>query len=164
VNPRALATLLAIGGLAWLAWRIRHDSAGEVRNEVRTTLIVLANLVALGFVSAEIHAFFAQRAFGASAGGELRAVADAGLMEQVTLSVTWALYAVVLVFVGIRRRFAPARYLAISLFAVVVVKVLYFDIAGLDRVYRMLSVLGVGILLLVASYLYQRRADAPEGS
>jgi uncharacterized membrane protein len=113
-------------------------------------------------LSAEIHAFFAQRAFGASAEGELRAAGDAGLMEQVTLSVTWALYAVVLVFVGIRRRFAPARYLAIALFAVVVVKVLYVDIAGLDRLYRMLSVLGVGILLLVASYLYQRRAADAE--
>lgn len=164
LNPRALATALAIGGLAWLAWRITHDPVDEVRNEARTALIVVANLLALAFVSAEIHAYFARQAFGASAGGELRAAADAGLMEQVTLSVTWALYAVVLVFVGIRQRFAPARYLAIGLFAVVVVKVLYFDIAGLDRVYRMLSVLGVGILLLVASYLYQRRAEAPERS
>ena len=92
----------------------------------------------------------------------MRAAADARRMEQVALSVTWALYAVVLVFVGIRRRFAPARYLAIGLFAIVVVKLLYFDIAGLDRLYRMLSVLGVGILLLVASYLYQRMAADAE--
>jgi uncharacterized membrane protein len=78
--------------------------------------------------------------------------------EQVALSVMWALYAVALVFAGIKRRFAPARYLAILLFGIVVAKVLFVDIAGLDRFYRMLSVLGVGVLLLVASYLYQRSA------
>jgi uncharacterized membrane protein len=163
VNPRAFAAAMAIGGLAWLAWRIREDPAAAVRNQARTTLIVLANLLALALLSAEIHAFFGRRALGVS-GDDLRAIADAGRAEQVTLSVAWALYAVVLVFTGIRRRFAPARYLAIGLFAVVIVKVLYVDIAGLDRVYRMLSVLGVGILLLVASYLYQRRTQASEES
>ena len=75
------------------------------------------------------------------------------------MSVTWALYAVGLVFAGIRRRFAPARYFAILLFGIVVLKVLAVDIAGLDRLYRMLSVLAVGVLLLIASYLYQRTAS-----
>jgi uncharacterized membrane protein len=40
-----------------------------------------------------------------------------------------------------------------------VLKVLFYDIAGLDRLNRMLSVLGVGVLLLVASYLYHRMAE-----
>lgn len=158
LNPRALAAALVIAMLAWLAWRIRDDEAREVRDQARTAVIVLANLLALALVSADLRAYFAQRALDASIGGEARAAADASLAEQVALSVTWALYAVGLVFVGIRRRFAPARYLAIGLFGVVVAKVLVHDIAGLDRLYRMLSVLGVGVLLLVASYLYQKMA------
>lgn len=159
LNPRAFATALVIAMLAWLAWRLRDDAVPEVRHRARTAIIVLANVLALALISADLRAYFAQRALDASIGGEPRAAADANLAEQVALSVTWALYAVGLVFVGIRRRFAPARYLAIGLFATVIAKVLIHDIAGLDRLYRMLSVLGVGVLLLVASFLYQKMAS-----
>jgi uncharacterized membrane protein len=74
--------------------------------------------------------------------------------------VTWALYAVGLVAAGFRRAYAPARYLAIALFGLTLVKVMTKDIAELDRVYQMLSVLAVGALLVAASYLYQRVAAA----
>ena len=68
----------------------------------------------------------------------------------------WALYAVALVAVGIWRRYAPIRYLAIAVFAVTVAKVFFVDLDRLDRIYRVLSVVGLGVLLLAASYLYQR--------
>lgn len=164
LNGRAFAAVLAIGLMAWLAWRLSGDRAPEVRNHVRTALIMAANLLALVLISADLRAFFAQRAVDASLAGEARAASEAGLAEQVALSVTWASYAVGLVFAGIRRRYAPARYLAIGLFAVVIVKVLAHDIAGLDRLYRMLSVLGVGALLVLASYLYQKRSQDLDSS
>ncbi|MEX1128314.1 MAG: DUF2339 domain-containing protein [Vicinamibacterales bacterium] len=153
-NPRALAALIVIGLLGWLAWRTRNDPAETVRLEARHATIILANALAVLLLSVEIHAYFDQRALDGSPMG----VADAGLAEQLTLSVTWALYAVVLIAIGIRRQYAPARYFAILLFGVTIAKVLLHDIAGLDRFYRMLTVLGVGVLLLVASYLYQRRS------
>jgi len=125
---------------------------------------VVANLLAVLFLSAEIHAFFAGRALDATIEGVGMAAASAGLAEQLTLSVTWAVYAVVLIAIGIRRNYAPARYFAIALFGLTVAKVLMNDIAGLDRFYRMLTVLAVGVLLLVASYLYQRRTAAAHGA
>ena len=154
-NPRALAAALVIGLLAWLAWRMRDDGAEEVRGRGRDAVIVLANLLGLLLLTAEIHAFYAQRGVDDSLAG---VSSSAGLAEQLTLSITWALYAVALIAIGIRRRYAPARYFAILLFAVTVAKVLIQDIAGLDRFYRMLTVLAVGVLLLLASYLYQRRS------
>lgn len=147
-NPRALAALLVLGLLGWLAVRMQSDEAPEVRGGPRDAVIVLTNLLALVLVSAEIHGFFQQRAAGT----------EASLAEQLTLSVSWALYAVVLIAVGISRQYVPARYFAIALFGITVFKVLANDLAGLDRFYRMLTVLGVGVLLLVASYLYQRRS------
>ncbi|CAN5729823.1 hypothetical protein BH24ACI5_BH24ACI5_13870 [soil metagenome] len=158
-NARALAAIIVIALLGWLAWRTRDDDAAEVRGEARNALIILANLLGVLLLSAEIHAYFAQRAVAASFGEAPLTVASAGLAEQLTLSVTWALYAVVLIAVGIRRRYAPARYFAIALFGVTIAKVLINDIAGLDRFYRMLTVLAVGVLLLFASYLYQRRTN-----
>lgn len=162
LNPRALGTALVVALLAWLAWRTRDDPEAEVRGRARDGLILTVNVLAILLLSAEIHAYFDQRALAAAEGATRSTAAAAGLAEQLTLSVTWALYAVVLIAAGIRRRYAPARYLGIALFGLTVTKVLMHDIAGLDRFYRMMTVLGVGILLLVASYLYQRRSPDPQ--
>jgi len=156
VNSRALVVLLVIAVLAWLVSRMKDDPLPEVNGRSRDWLVILANLLALGLLTADISAYFSQRALDADA-GEVRTVRrEAGLMQQVTLSVTWAAYAVGLIAVGIRRRYTPARYLAMLLLAVTVLKVMTRDIAELDRFYRMLSVLAVGVLLVLASYLYQR--------
>ena len=72
------------------------------------------------------------------------------------LSVSWALYATVLIVAGMRKRYAPIRYFAIALFAVTIGKLFVVDLAELDRIYRITSIVGVGIALLVSSYLYQR--------
>ncbi|MEO6213629.1 MAG: DUF2339 domain-containing protein [Vicinamibacterales bacterium] len=155
-NVRAAVVILVIAVLSWLASRMRHDSLPTVSGQLRNAVIILANLLAIGLLSADIQAYFSQRALDARAGDVRTSARDAGLMQQVALSVTWAAYAVGLIAAGIRRRYAPARYLAMLLLAVTVMKVMTRDIAELDRLYRMLSVLAVGVLLVLASYLYQR--------
>ena len=89
------------------------------------------------------------------------ALTSAELARQLTLSIVWAAYAVVLVAAGLARDNRPIRLLAIVLFAITIAKVFLVDLAELDRVYRMLSVIGLGLLLLTASYLYQRFRAAP---
>lgn len=157
-NARVLAAVVVISLLVFLTWRMRLDPADEVRGTARTGAIILANLLAIAALSAEILAFFDQRSYVAASAGEGVAAAAALRSGQVALSVAWAIYAVVLIAAGIRRRYAPARYLGIALFAVTLLKVMTRDIAAMDRVERMLTVLGVGVLLLMASYLYQRFA------
>jgi hypothetical protein len=157
-NARALASALVIALLSWLAWQLTKDAESESYTSARDVLIVVANILAIITLSAEIHALFVGSELDARVAQQPWEAVDARLAEQVTLSVTWALYAVVLIAVGMRRQYAPARYMGIVLLGVTLTKVLAHDIAGLDRLYRMMSVLGVGILLLVASYLYQRRA------
>ena len=55
-----------------------------------------------------------------------------------------------------RTRYAPIRYFAMAVFAVTIVKVFVVDLAELDRIYRVLSIIGLGLTLLLTSYLYQR--------
>jgi uncharacterized membrane protein len=76
------------------------------------------------------------------------------------VSVTWGVYATVLIVIGLRRRYAPIRYLAMIVFAITIVKVFALDLSELDRIYRISSVLGLGILLLLTSYLYSRSKRA----
>ena len=72
------------------------------------------------------------------------------------ISVTWAAYATVLIVIGLRRGYAPIRYFAMVVFAITTAKVFFVDLSELERIYRVISVIVLGILLLVTSYLYQR--------
>ena len=164
VNVRAFAALVVVGALAWLAARRRATQDYPEHASTRHALILGAHILAIGWMSSEIALVFGERAYASSAAGLPAGVARAELAQQVALSVAWALYAVGLVAAGFRRAYAPARYLAIALFGLTILKVLTKDIAELDRVYRMLSVLGLGALLVAASYLYQRMAALRRGS
>ena len=50
--------------------------------------------------------------------------------REMMLSLTWAGYATILVVVGLMRKFAPARYFAMAVFAVAIVKVFGFDLTS----------------------------------
>ena len=157
INARAFAAALVIALLAALAWRLRGEppaapGAGDA-------VIVVANILGVALVSSEVQGYFDQRALDGDLLGESGLVIAATFAERAALSVSWALYALALVAIGIRRHYAPARYFGIALFALTLVKVAQ-DIARLDRFYQMLSALLVGILLLLASYLYQRTSAA----
>ena len=58
------------------------------------------------------------------------------------------------------RRAAILRWQALTLFAIVVAKVFFYDLSTLSRFYRILSFLVLGVLLLGVSFLYQRRSLA----
>jgi uncharacterized membrane protein len=70
--------------------------------------------------------------------------------------VTWAAYATGAIVAGIRRRYAPARYFAMVVFALTIAKVFLVDMAELERVYRIVSIIGLGVMLLATSYMYER--------
>ena len=82
--------------------------------------------------------------------------ADPGLATQMGLSIWWALSASVILIVGFVRDLAAARYLAMTVFAVTLAKVFLFDMRGVNAVYRILSFLALGVLMVAASFLYHR--------
>lgn len=161
-NPRALSALFAASLLLLLAWR--HTRAADALRHARAiaALVVTAAVLGLLALSAEIDLAFARRAWTGLEAAGAGAATSAGLARHVTRSTAWAAYALALVAVGIQRRYAPLRYLAIAIFAGTVAKVFAVDLARLDRFYRILSTIGLGLLLLGASYLYQRFASRPD--
>ncbi len=81
---------------------------------------------------------------------------DPTKLRTAALSVLWALYAFTAMAWGLWRDKASIRVGAIVLFSITVLKVLVVDLAGLDALYRILSVVVLGTALLVASFLYAR--------
>jgi uncharacterized membrane protein len=70
--------------------------------------------------------------------------------------VMWGAYATALILTGLYRRYVPIRYFGIALFGITILKVFFGDLAHLQQIHRVLSLIGLGLLLLLTSYLYQR--------
>ena len=68
----------------------------------------------------------------------------------------WTVLASAFIGVGLVRDFAPLRYLAMALFGLTVLKVFLVDLSSLGGIYRILGFIGVGLVLLAVSFLYQR--------
>jgi uncharacterized membrane protein len=70
------------------------------------------------------------------------------------VSALWCLYATALIILGMWRRDAQVRLLGLLVFTVAVVKVLIYDVAALEQLWRILSLACLAALLLGVSYLY----------
>lgn len=77
-------------------------------------------------------------------------------VETVSLTILYAVYAVALVSAGVATRTAINRILGLMLMGFVVLKLYFFDVWQLDRLYRMLAFVALGVLLLSTSFLYSR--------
>jgi hypothetical protein len=152
LNPRAASALLVVALSYLIAWLHRREPNPEGRTVGIGAGVLVAQLVTVSLLTSEIHAFF-----------EVRHTPFTG---EVLTSVTWAAYATALIVAGLYRRYAPVRYAGIGLFAITILKVFFGDLAHLQQIYRVLSIMGLGLLLLLTSWLYQRMRGAllgPEG-
>lgn len=75
---------------------------------------------------------------------------------QFTLSAIWAIYAGVLLTVGVATRQRWARLAALALFGVTVAKMVLIDLWTLSTGERVLAFIGLGALLLACSLMYHR--------
>ncbi len=149
-NQRFAAYLLVIicFGIALWSARDQLDDTGEQEKNQLGIFSVLINVFALIALSLEFWDFFGKTATGI----------DADLARHLSLSVLWTVYATVLILIGVQQKAALLRWQALALFGLVVVKVFLYDLASLDRAYRILSFLVLGSVLMVVSFLYTKRA------
>lgn len=73
-----------------------------------------------------------------------------------SISVLMALYALLLVCLGLFTRAGVNRLLGLGLFALVLLKLYLYDVWQLQRIYRVLAFAVLGGLLLSSSFLYSR--------
>lgn len=158
-NARVMTSIVVIAllyGLAYLYSTV--GDPGEGRTSPVAALRLVANALTLTLLTGEITAYW--HVFDARRTSEL-ASTSMHFAREMMLSITWAVYATILVIVGLVRKYAPIRYFAMTVFAVTIVKVFAIDLSELDRIYRVLSIIGLGVTLLVTSYLYQKLSAEP---
>ncbi len=75
---------------------------------------------------------------------------------QVWVSVAWTVYAATLIAVGFARRVDSLRWAGLAMFGLTLVKVFLVDTATIELAYRIGSFLVLGVLAVLASFLYQQ--------
>jgi uncharacterized membrane protein len=91
------------------------------------------------------------------------AAAPVGKQAQVALSILWAAVGGATFVVGVRRWAVLPRVFGLALLILATIKVFLYDLASLDATYKVLSFIGLGLLLLASSYAYQRLKPRPAG-
>ena len=146
---------LMLGG--WLLSPPRNQIGGT---NVQPLLFSLGTILLFLLVNIEIADFFSPP------GGRLLFNFSASLAQDMTYSLAWALFAFAVVGVGFRLKHAGARYAGVGLLVVTLIKLFLHDLWKLGGLYRIGSLVGLAVVLILVSFIYQRflSAEAAERS
>jgi uncharacterized membrane protein len=81
---------------------------------------------------------------------------------QVALSAFWGIVGLAAIVAGLITDARALRYGGLALLGLGVAKVFAYDLAELEQIYRVLSFIAVGVVMLVGAYAYQRVRRASE--
>jgi uncharacterized membrane protein len=87
---------------------------------------------------------------------EAETAAEPGQTPQVLLSAFWALVGFGSLLFGLLRDDRRFRIAGFALLTAAIAKVFLFDLSTLESIYRVLSFIALGLLLLAAAFAYQR--------
>ena len=114
-------------------------------------LYTLGTVLAFLLVNIQIADFFAEPGTAA-----LTFKFSGNFTRDMSYSIAWALFALLLLVPGLVKGIAPARYAALALLGVTLLKLFFHDLAKLAQLYRVGALMGVAVIAIVASFLYQR--------
>lgn len=138
--------LLAYGAPAVLAIILALIARTTRPLAYRVVAAGTAVILALFYLTLEVRRFFHGEVLSGPTG-------DA---EQYCYSTAWLIFGIALLAVGFVLRSQPARFLALGVITLTVAKVFIIDTASISGIYRALSVIGLGVVLLGIGFLYQR--------
>jgi hypothetical protein len=133
---------------AWLVAPPRHELLNV---NSQTVLATLGTILVFLLLNIEIADYFTPR--GSSV---LTFHFSGNFTRDMTYSIAWALFALVLLVFGIARKLPVVRYASLALIGVTLLKLFLHDLSQLGQLQRIGAFVGVAVILLVASFLYQR--------
>jgi uncharacterized membrane protein len=138
---------------------------GRLERSAGVVLVPLAIGLLFVVLTLETQAAFDQMARLASAARDQAGALGARRLGELSVSVLWTAFATGLLAAGLGLRSRGLFYAAYALFAVTAGKVVLRDLATLSTLYRMLSFLVLGVLLLAGAWLnlrFRARLTVPE--
>jgi hypothetical protein len=91
-----------------------------------------------------------------STGANLEISFERMAARDLTLSLAWAVYALVLLGIGFRRQSQGLRWVSLAFLVLTIGKVFLHDLGELEDLYRVGSLVGLALSLILVSLAYQR--------
>ncbi len=127
-----------------------------LKSNVPPVLVTLGTVLAFLLMNIEIADYF-------SAPGSTLAFQFGGnFAREMTYTIAWALFALVMIVIGIVKKLPAARYAAMVLLCVTLVKLFFHDLAHLNQLYRAGAFIGVAVVAMLAAFAYQKFFTAAE--
>jgi len=79
--------------------------------------------------------------------------------KQLVLSLGWLIYSVIAMYFGVLKRIKPLRKIALIILVLTILKVFIFDLSFLDQLGRIIAFMGLGVILLLLSFFYQKYSE-----
>ncbi|HYD83617.1 MAG TPA: DUF2339 domain-containing protein, partial [Opitutus sp.] len=134
----------------------RFFAPGErvLRINAPALLNTLGTILAFLLLNIEIADYFS------APGATLTFDYSGNFARDVAYTVGWAAFALVLLGAGIWKKTRTARFAAIALLGVTLLKLFFHDLAELGQLHRVGALVAVAIVAIAASFLYQRFAPS----
>jgi uncharacterized membrane protein len=139
--------LLGYAMPAILALLLSYAVAGRRAGAYANTIAGSALVLALTYVTLEIRRLYH---------GPILTSGETGDAEQYTYSVAWLAFGVVLLGIGVMFNSQRARLASAVVIALTILKAFLIDMSALTGVYRALSFMCLGLVLVTIGWLYQR--------
>lgn len=157
LNPRFATYLVAIAILGGIVAAGQRVASTKEMPFVKLAGLAL-NLLALIALTLEAHDYYtrqmAEIVYNTRDAYELRRQLD--LAWNFSYSAIWLVYGAGMMAFGFWKRDSFVRWQALVLMAVTIVKVFIYDTWTLEQIYRVISFLGLGVVLMAMSYIYHR--------
>jgi uncharacterized membrane protein len=110
----------------------------------------LGTVLAFLLVNIEIADFFSPP------GSTLTFQFRGNFARDMTYSIAWAVFALILLVAGIYRKIPASRHAALGLLSITLLKLFFHDLARLGQLYRIGAFISVAVIAMLASFAYQR--------
>ncbi|MCP4453972.1 MAG: DUF2339 domain-containing protein, partial [Planctomycetes bacterium] len=149
LNLRFVAALAGVALFMTYGLVLRRVEDLKVQAVVRSVFGTFVAAVILLFVwfNVETYLFTVK---------SIDAAEQARLAAHMAISLVWGVYASGLLVFGFAKRVRVARLSALALFGATALKLVFVDLSGVEEIYRIISFVVLGLLIIAASYLYHR--------
>lgn len=146
-------TIASLFVAAWLLAPPRDLMLGQ---RMRPVLCALGTILTFLLLNIEIADYFS-----APGAPSLTFQFSGNFARDMTYSIAWAIFALLLLIVGIRNAVKPVRYASMALLGITILKLFLHDLSQLEQLYRIAAFIIVAVIAMIASFLYQRFLNVP---
>lgn len=148
LNLRCLAFVITTAGLIFANKLFKQNAKTYTWCEnLPNKISYLYGVILFLLVNFEINDYFNQYGYSLN---------NTENIKPLITSCGWLIYSMFGIYFGIVKKVKPLRYLSLFVLAMTIIKVFIFDLSFLDSLGRIISFMGLGTILLLLSFVYQK--------